>query len=311
MPTAKQRVESAEQRLFRRYDLDVDTHEVTVSRPAGLPLRVLETGDASGTVLLFLHGVGEVSSQWAPLWGQLGGCRCLGVDLPGFGLSGQVDYHRVDLRRLGVEVVTTVLGAFDLDSAVVVGNSLGGAFALWTAIDEPGAVRALGLLGAPDPAIPGSRVSLTLATMGLPGVNRLILNMPVPPLAVNRTMYKVNLGRAAVERSPDEIVEIAHHAMDRPTFAPSMTSYMERVFRFRRPKEEFLLSPSELQDVAAPTLVVWGDHDRFGPVRVARRLVDRLVDAELVELAGGHNPWLDRPGECARQLGSFLDRRER
>lgn len=308
MPTAKQRVKATERRLFSRYELDVATHEVVLSRP-GVPLRVIETGADAGVPLLFLHGVGEVSSQWVPLWAELRDRRCLGVDLPGFGLSGEINYHRVGLRRLAVRVVTEVLDAFQLDAAVVVGNSLGGAFALWAALDEPDAVRALGLLGAPDPAIPGSRVSLPLAAMGVPGVNRVILNLPVPPLAVNRAMYKVNLGRTAVERSPDEIVEVAHHAMDRPTFAPSMSSYMERVFRFRRPKAEFVLSTDELVRLDVPTLVVWGDHDAFGPVRYARRLVDRLPDAELVELEGGHNPWLDRPGECARQLASFLDAR--
>lgn len=305
MPTAKQRVEVTEQRLFHRYGLDVTTHEVTVSRPP-LPMRVLEVSGDQGAPLVFLHGVGEVSSQWAPLWAELEGRRCIGVDLPGFGLSAEVDFHRVDLRPFGAASVQAVLDTFELDAAVLVGNSLGGAFAVWTALDTPERVSGLALLGSPDPAIPGSRVSLPLAAMGVPGVNRFVLNLPVPPLAVNRAMYKLNLGSDAIDHSPSEIVEVAHHAMDRPTFAGSMSSYMERVFHFRRPKEEFVLSSEELERLSVPTLVVWGDHDAFGPVRVARRLVGRLPDAVLLEVEGGHNPWLDRPERCADGLASFL-----
>lgn len=305
MPTAKQRVEAAEQRLFHRYGLDVTTHEVTVSQPP-LPMRVLEVPGDRGVPLLFLHGVGEVSSQWAPLWAQLEDRRCIGVDLPGFGLSAEVDFHRVDLRPFGVATVRAVLDAFELDSAVLVGNSLGGACAVWTALDAPQRVSALALLGSPDPAVPGSRVSLPLAAMGVPVVNRFVLSLPVPPLAVNRAMYKLNLGSEAIEHSPSEIVEVAHHAMDRPTFAGSMSSYMERVFHFRRPKQEFVLSTEELAKLSVPTLIVWGDHDAFGPVRVARRLAGRLPDAVLEEVEGGHNPWLDRPDVCAERLASFL-----
>lgn len=309
MPTAKQRVEATEQRLFHRYGLDVTSHQVTVSEPP-LPIRVLEVPGDRGAPLVFLHGVGEVSSQWAPLWAELPGRRCIGVDLPGFGLSAEVDFHRVDLRPFGVATVLSVLDAFELGSAVLVGNSLGGAFAVWTALDAPERVSALALLGSPDPAIPGSRVSLPLATMGVPVVNRLVLNLPVPPLAVNRAMYKLNLGSDAIEQSPAEIVEVAHHAMDRPTFAGSMSTYMERVFHFRRPKREFVLSAEELENLSVPTIAVWGDHDAFGPVRVARSLVGRLSDALLVEVDGGHNPWLDRPDACAEGLDDFLVARD-
>ncbi|MGH3443498.1 MAG: alpha/beta fold hydrolase [Nitriliruptorales bacterium] len=303
MATAKQRVEQTEQRLFGRYGLEVGSSTIQIRGP-WLQLRVLETGQ--GSPIVFLHGAGEISSQWAPLWAQLEGFRCFGVDLPGFGLSQEIDYHHTNLREFAVTVVRRTLDELGLERAPVVGNSLGGAFGLWTAFDQPERISQLALLGAPDPAVKGAKVNLPLATLGVLGVNRFIMNLPVPPLSVNRTMYKLTLGRHAIDRSPDEIVEVAHHAMDRPTFAPSMTSYMEAVYHVTRPKDRYVLSKEELAKIDVPTLVVWGEHDAFGGTKIARRLASNLPDARLEIVGGGHNPWLDHPKKCAALLEDFL-----
>lgn len=61
----------------------------------------------------------------------------LTTDLPGHGLSGAVDYRSLDLRRKFVVDVTAILDQLEIAQATVVGNSLGGMYALWLALAAP------------------------------------------------------------------------------------------------------------------------------------------------------------------------------
>jgi pimeloyl-ACP methyl ester carboxylesterase len=59
--------------------------------------------------------------------------------------------------------------------------------------------------------------------------------------------------------------------------------------------------------VAAPTLLVWGEHDGVVPLAVGRRLADLLPDAELAVVPGaGHSPMWDRPEAFNRLVTEFL-----
>ena len=59
--------------------------------------------------------------------------------------------------------------------------------------------------------------------------------------------------------------------------------------------------------VTAPTLFLWGTHDGFGGEDVARGVVDRMPDADLVMLPdSGHLPWLGNPTGVAAMTREFL-----
>ncbi len=306
MPTARELVRSTEVRLGDRYGLDIRSRMIELSRPP-MQLRVLESGADDREPVVFLHEAGELSAVWIPLWAALSDVRCVGVDLPGFGLSDEIDYREVDLAELGAAVVAQVADELDTDRVPVVANGLGGAFALWRALREPSSTGPIVLVGAPVPAVADTKVNLPIAMLGVPGVNRTILDLPLPPLSVNRSLYRLTLGRDVVHEVPDEVVTVAHYAMDRATFAPSITSYMEHVFRLRKPRPRFVLDEEQLGRVGVPVLLLWGRRDRFGGSKVARRLADALPDARLELVDGGHNPWLQSPVRCAELIGEFLD----
>jgi pimeloyl-ACP methyl ester carboxylesterase len=60
-------------------------------------------------------------------------------------------------------------------------------------------------------------------------------------------------------------------------------------------------------EIGAPTLVVWGEHDRVVPPAVGERLTECLPDAELVVIEGaGHNPMWDRPAAFNEAVLGFL-----
>jgi pimeloyl-ACP methyl ester carboxylesterase len=59
--------------------------------------------------------------------------------------------------------------------------------------------------------------------------------------------------------------------------------------------------------ITAPTLLVWGEHDRLVPRAYAKEFAGRLRDSRLEVVAGaGHAPHLEQPEATARVVQAFL-----
>lgn len=64
---------------------------------------------------------------------------------------------------------------------------------------------------------------------------------------------------------------------------------------------------STLASTKIPTLLVWGDADRFVPVDVGRRIATLMPHARFVSLEGcGHLPTLERPSLCTEIARQWL-----
>jgi 2-hydroxy-6-oxonona-2,4-dienedioate hydrolase len=102
-------------------------------------LHLIEAGD--GPPALFLHGTGTSALSFLPLIEQLDGVRALAVDRPGFGLSDPAPPPRKRFRAAAVEFIEESFDALELEDATLVGNSMGGTWALWYALEHPDRVR--------------------------------------------------------------------------------------------------------------------------------------------------------------------------
>jgi pimeloyl-ACP methyl ester carboxylesterase len=59
--------------------------------------------------------------------------------------------------------------------------------------------------------------------------------------------------------------------------------------------------------IAAPTLLLWGEHDRLVPRAYAKEFAGRIADTRLEVVAGaGHAPHLEEPDATARAVQAFL-----
>jgi pimeloyl-ACP methyl ester carboxylesterase len=157
--------------------------------------------------------------------------------------------------------------AVGLDSVDVVGHSLGGLVAAELAATEPERVRRLALV-APA-GIPCGR--------GLP--NRAV--------RLVETLYDVRrrlptIVGDAVRAGPLGLVHGAVYVSVRDLRA-------------------------ELASVRAPSLLVWGEHDRLVPLPVAEEWQRALPGARLVLLQCGHVPMWEVPDELAACLLAFLE----
>jgi pimeloyl-ACP methyl ester carboxylesterase len=62
----------------------------------------------------------------------------------------------------------------------------------------------------------------------------------------------------------------------------------------------------ELAHILAPTLLVWGEHDRLVPGHLAEQWLDELADARLMRVNAGHVPMWDAPDELVTAVLDFL-----
>ena len=155
--------------LLRFYDLPARSRYLDIERPE-MRAHLLEAGD--GEPLVLIHGGDGEGALWAPLMAELeDGYRLYALDRPGCGLSDPFDYRDVDLRRHAGDFVTSVLDALGLESATLVSTSMGGFFALTTALDHPERVRRLAFVGMPLGMVSSAPLPLRLIA-GVPGLSR-------------------------------------------------------------------------------------------------------------------------------------------
>lgn len=168
-PAAEDRFLRAQDRLLAGNGNSVHSRFVQIAEPR-LRVQVLEGG--RGEPVLLLHGGDGVAAQWEPLLSRLSsGFNIYAPDRPGCGLTEMFTYRDVPLREHAVNFVRSTMDALGLESANVVGNSMGGYFALVFALAHPEWVKRLVTVGEPAGSSatipPGNRL---LAMRGLNGL---------------------------------------------------------------------------------------------------------------------------------------------
>ena len=296
--------EQAERRLFAACGVQVASRRVRLADPP-VAVRVPEAGD--GPPLVLVHGSGMSASTWAPLMPYLGPRRLIAFDLPGFGLSDVFDYSGRPLRAHAVAQLTSLLDALGLERVPIVGTSLGGMWALCLAVDAPERITALASLGVPAVALPGMRGDPFFTALSTPGLRQLVARIGSPSVAVTRrALARGAIGPHAAELAPDGFFDVVHEGMRQPGFRTAMLSHMWLAMRLGRPRPENFLSDAELQHIAAPVLMVWGDEDPYGGPGIGRRAAALMPNAHLEVIPARHAPFLDDPQRCGALINQLL-----
>lgn len=64
---------------------------------------------------------------------------------------------------------------------------------------------------------------------------------------------------------------------------------------------------TKLPRIEAPTLVIWGEHDRICPLAIGQRIVAAIPGSQLVVVEGAaHNPMWEQPDAFNREVHDFL-----
>jgi pimeloyl-ACP methyl ester carboxylesterase len=264
-------------------------------------VHIIEAG--GGQPLVLLHGSGPTSLLYLPLLERLEGVRAIAVDRPGFGLSDPSDRPPEPYRDAGVEFVGNVLDALDVEQPTLLGNSMGGTWALWYALAHPDRVNRLVLLGAP-PLMPGTRVPQPMLAVATPTVGQ---PPKMPPPSRETVVQNMSvLGEAdSIVNYPDQIDALVAAGYDQLAATARLTELRAAITPTGwQPALE--MRPDELHDLSVPTLLIWGERDPLGGADVARMTAATIPQARLEVLSAGHAPWLGHADRVATLVSDFV-----
>lgn len=259
-----------------------------ISRSVATPSGPLHVYDAKGTgtlpTIVLLHGIGSAATPFGPVLTRLlrHSRRVVAPDYPGHGFSA------APTSRLTMEALETALGtalaALELEPAILVGNSLGGALALRYAIARPERVRALVLLSPAGAQMADGEWEALKKSFALAS--------RADALAFVRRIYHRPSWLAGAVMSRELPL-----LMSRPAIQDLLASATP----------EHATPPEALGALAMPILLSWGRSERLLPPSCLAYFKAHLPRHALVEepTGFGHCPHFDDPAALARRIVSF------
>lgn len=254
-----------------------------------MQFHVEESG--SGDPVLFIHAGVADSRMWR---GQMGleGYRCIAFDQRGFGKTPLVaePYSPKD-------DAVAVLDVMGINSAVIVGCSIGAGTAMRLAIEAPARVAALVLVGAyPSGWVPpGGFEENPLEDEAERASEAGDLDRV---MELDYLMWLVGYGRD--EKDIDQEAKELFMSMNRIP----VHNEAERLAHIEGP--DYKLN-DRIDEIDTPTLVISGAHDEGLIVDASHYLAERLSDVDPVIIDGAaHLPPLEQPDEFNTALRTFL-----
>ncbi|MBJ7331947.1 MAG: alpha/beta hydrolase [Solirubrobacteraceae bacterium] len=264
----------------------------------GEPVNLVDVG--TGPPIVFVHGLGGSWQNWLEnILPFAADHRVVALDLPGFGES-PMPQQPIDIGRYA-DLLDGVMGALDINAAVVVGNSMGGLIAAEMALRHPQRVERLVLVAAaglsptdrfnPQAFAVFSLLEGGIAAFGASAARRALDVASREKL--RRSAFSVVAW--APEILPTALVAEQIRGAGKPGFMPATKALLTYPIRER------------LDDVACPTLIVWGTHDKLVPVRDATEYEELIPNArKIIYPRTGHVPMLERPARFNADLRAFL-----
>ncbi len=257
-------------------------------------IRVLDHGQ--GPALVLLHGMASSWQWWLECLPELGRhFRVIALDIPGFGESDPLPSGWTMADQ--ADAIAAVCAELGVAEATVLGHSMGGLVALALEAGHPALVQRLVLVGAGG--VPMSERHLETVLRGLRLAQRSVASPQVmrllgrSPRAL-RTLLSAAMVNAV--RLTDELALQVAPSLAAPGFADAIVASASAV-RASRPEE-----------VATPTLLLWGAADRFSPLRSALAMRSAVPHAHLEVIPDvGHMPMIEAPEAFTELLIRYAD----
>lgn len=252
-------------------------------------LAVLEGGPVDAPAVVLLHGYSADRVVWTRFARHLvRDHRVVVPELAGHGGSGftaGIGYSAPDQARR----VVAVLDHLGIDRAHVAGNSMGGFVAATLGVDHRDRVRSLLLSDAAGVASPQpSDAELAFRAGRNPFLLDSVADFPA--------FYAMTMARPPYVPGPLKAALAADYVARRDQLAEIFEDFYGVATLDER-----------LDEVTAPTLVMWGERDRLVHPSTARVWADGIAGAALVTYpALGHMPMTEAPRRTATDYRTFL-----
>ncbi|MGD2253395.1 MAG: alpha/beta fold hydrolase [Anaerolineales bacterium] len=256
-----------------------------------------------GSNLIMIHGLGGFAETWVENVEALAQRhRVYALDLVGFGRSDKpsISYSIDNLAMFLRDFMVTQ----EIETATLMGNSMGGAVALQFTLLYPEQVEALVLVSS---AGFGSGVPLMLRVAALPVVGELLLR---PTRRAAKRIMKGILYDP--DRIPDSILDVGFEMFSTPPARKAILRTMRSMIQGHAGDMQAYASLQEaLSRIDAPTLIVWGSDDNVLPVEQAHVADQTLPNTTLqVYDCCGHMPQVERAEEFNALVLDFVAKLE-
>jgi len=260
-----------------------------------------------GTPIILIHGFASSSVTWYRNRDELArDHRVYTPDLKGWGLTDKPsdgDYSMLAQAHH----LNSFMRALEIEQAVLVGHSMGGAIAVHMAVEYPQVVRGIVLID-PAGARPFPYLWLVSRVMDVPPLRRwakLCADLVVThePL--------MSMGMPGAYYNPDNLTDEMRAAL----LAPYRThGFVDALIAFTRDVRYTRLHERAAQ-VNCPTLIIWGEHDAVLPASDGQYFQESIGNSRLVIVReAAHLPHEEKPDEVNRLIREFvaeLDSRSR
>jgi 4,5:9,10-diseco-3-hydroxy-5,9,17-trioxoandrosta-1(10),2-diene-4-oate hydrolase len=253
-----------------------------------------------GSPVILLHGIGEYVERWQPNFSVLAEKhQVYALDMLGQGHTDKplnVSYKIADLAQFVKDFMTTL----GIESAHVVGHSLGGAIATRLALVHPTAVNKLVLV---SPGGLGKGGSLMLRIVSIPLLGEMLSG---PSRASTTNFVKAVVHDPAVMTG--EFFELAYQAtLPKESRMAFLNILRANIDLFGQRKSMYGPNMDGLPSIKKPVLVIWGRQDQILPVAHAEVAAKSLPDVRVHIFDGcGHLPMLEKAQPFNELVLEFL-----
>lgn len=261
---------------------------------AGVRIHYNELG--SGTPLICIHGGGPGANSWSNFRSNMDALapkyRALLIDMPQFGESEKVVITEGRLTYIA-RVLADFMAQLAIEKAHFIGNSMGGQAAIKLAIDHPHCVDHLVVIGSTPmrhsifTPMPVEGVKMIMKYYTGAGPSRDKMRDLLQTLVYNTSLITEEMVAERYKASADpETVEL---------------------FMRRQPPLQVEDLSGEMEKVAAKTLIVWGQDDRFGALDIGLTMLRKFQNARMHMFSKcGHWAQVEYADDFNRLILDFL-----
>jgi len=279
---------------------DAESAESTVREVNGVTLHVVAAGDPGDPLVVLLHGFPEFWYEWREYVGPLvdAGYRVLVPDQRGYNRSDKPD--GIDAYRIGnlSGDIDALIDSAGRESAHVVGHDWGAGVAWDLSLRHPDAVDRLGIVNVPHPTVFEATLKSSPSQMRKSWYMFFFQLPRIPEWFQRQDDFErlVDAFRTAEEGTfTDEDIEYYREAWRQDGALTAMIHWYRALFRAGEdpPRER----------VEAPTLVLWGEGDKFLRPEMAPESLEYCENGRLERFPDASH-WV--PHERREQVTDFL-----
>lgn len=285
----------AQKKLIKTIKTDVESRFLKINK---YNIHYIVCGE--GAPLLLLHGLNIGLGQWHSNIAELAKhFKIYAPDLPGSGLSTNVNYDNLNIEMDFVDVIEAFITKLNLKNINLMGHSLGGWIILKLALKSNN-IKKIILVD-----------SLGFSNY-VPWKHKLISIYAVAKF-LSRTFAKPTKKKVedfiysftyAKQNIKEEFINYFYEAISFHGNHPFML--INRLTRFFKIRKELLLV-NELHQIKNPTLIIMGDKDRLIKLKHVEKNYKLIPNAKLeIFLNTGHTPFIEKSDKFNQLVINFL-----